>query len=194
MPLPEHSCSLSPANQKILLEIARASIRHGLARGKPVPVDLGTLPPELAVERATFVTLERQGELRGCIGCLEAFRPLAVDIAANAFAAAFRDSRFPPVSAEEFDGLEIHLSLLTPPEPLPFSSEADLLSQLVPGVDGLILEEGPLRGTFLPAVWEHLPEPEAFLWHLKVKAGLSGNHWSPAMRVHRYRTELIKEA
>ena len=194
MPLPEHSCNLSPANQKILLEIARASIRNGLARGKPVPVDLGTLPAELAVERATFVTLELRGELRGCIGCLEAFRPLAVDIAANAFAAAFRDARFPPVAADEFDDLEIHLSLLTPPEPLQFSSEADLLSQLVPGVDGLILQEGPRRGTFLPAVWENLPEPEAFLWHLKLKAGMPGNHWSPALKVSRYRTELIKEA
>jgi len=193
MPLPEHSCSLSPANQKILLEIARASIRHGLARGKPVPVDLGTLPPELAVERATFVTLERQGELRGCIGCLEAFRPLAVDIAANAFSAAFRDNRFPPVTPEEFDGLEIHLSLLTPPEPLVFSSEADLLSQLVPGVDGLILEKGLRRGTFLPTVWEDLPEPKAFLRHLKLKAGLPDHHETAGLKAFRYRTERIEE-
>lgn len=190
----EGHSSLSPSNQRLLLGIARASIRHGLAKGEPVPVDLENLAPELAVERATFVTLTLQGELRGCIGCLRAYRPLAEDIAANAFAAAFRDARFPPVTAGEMDSLELHLSLLTEPEPMAFESEADLLAQLVPGVDGLILEEGPRRGTFLPSVWESLPEPEAFLRHLKLKAGLGGRPWSTAIKAYRYRTESIRES
>jgi len=188
---PENQCSLIQEHQRTLLELAQSSIRHGVAKGKPIPVELAKLPPELATLRATFVTLEQNGDLRGCIGCLEAHRPLAVDIAANAFAAAFRDTRFPPVRAEEIDSLEIHLSLLTPPEPLRFTSEADLISQLVPGRDGLILEEGWNRGTFLPSVWQSLPDPRDFLHHLKRKAGLLGEHWSSTLRVQRYRTEII---
>ncbi|MDP2874764.1 MAG: AmmeMemoRadiSam system protein A [Holophaga sp.] len=184
-------CSLFPEHQRTLLELAKASIRHGIAEGTPIQVELAKLPPELVTPRATFVTLEQNGGLRGCIGCLEAHRPLAVDIAANAFAAAFRDTRFSPVRAEEIDGLEIHLSLLTQPEPLLFTSEADLISQLVPGRDGLILEEGWHRGTFLPSVWESLPDPKEFLHHLKRKAGLSGQHWSSTLRVQRYRAEII---
>lgn len=193
MPLPDASCSLAPAHQHQLLHLARESIRQGLATGEALGVDLASLPPELRVERATFVTLEKQGRLRGCIGCLQAYRPLAVDVAANAFAAAFRDSRFPSVVAAELQELEIHLSLLTPAEPIVFSSEADLLAQLVPGRDGVILEEGPRRSTFLPTVWESLPRPEEFLQHLKLKAGLPARHWSGSLKAYRYRTELIQE-
>ncbi|MFZ1615637.1 MAG: AmmeMemoRadiSam system protein A [Holophaga sp.] len=184
---------LNHANRRILLDLASASIRHGLATGRPIPVDLATLPPALTGPRATFVTLQKHGELRGCIGCLEAHRPLAEDIAANAFAAAFRDSRFAPVTGEEFHHLEIHLSLLTPATPMVFRSEKDLLSQLAPGQDGLIMEEGPHRGTFLPSVWTSLPDPQDFLRHLKLKAGLPGNYWSPSLEVRRYRTESIQE-
>lgn len=184
-------CALSPEQRKLLLDLARDSIRHGLKNRKPMPVELDRLPPELTAQRATFVTLEKKGELRGCIGSLEAVRPLAVDIAANAYAAAFRDPRFPPVAEPEVDELEIHLSLLTPAEPIAFSSEADLIAQLQPGLDGLILEEGGMRGTFLPSVWEGLPEPREFLQHLKLKAGLPAHYWSTTLKIYRYRTETI---
>lgn len=191
MPLNRGDSTLSLENQKFLLELARQSIRHGLANGRPVPVELDTLPAELTVKRATFVTLEKKGELRGCIGCLEPVRPLALDIAVNACAAALRDSRFPPVTPDEVDELDIHLSLLTPAEAITFSSETDLIPQLRPGIDGLILEEGMLRGTFLPAVWDSLPDPKAFFQHLKIKAGLPATYWSNTLKIYRYRTETI---
>jgi AmmeMemoRadiSam system protein A len=109
----------------------------------------------------------------------------------NAYAAAFRDPRFLPVAPDEFADLEIHLSLLTPPEPVEAASEADLLQQLRPGEDGLILQEGSRRATFLPAVWESLPEPQSFVRHLKRKAGLPAEYWSDTLTVFRYRAEHI---
>jgi len=142
--------------------------------------------------RATFVTLQKQGELRGCIGRLEAARPLAEDIAGNAYSAAFEDPRFQPLHESELDGLEIHLSLLTPSEPLAFTSEQDLLDQLRPGEDGLILAEGSRRGTFLPSVWEQLTTPRQFLEHLKLKAGLPASYWSNSIKAWRYRAEVIE--
>lgn len=186
-----NDCSLPAGQQAYLLELAKDSIRHGLRHGKPLPVDLAGLAPELAEKRATFVTLHKHGQLRGCIGMLAAVRPLAEDIARNAYAAAFEDPRFPPVSQAELDEIDIHLSLLTPAEPMQFASEADLLRQLQPGVDGLILAEGSQRGTFLPSVWEQLPQPLDFLRHLKRKAGLPMDYWSDSVQVARYRTEMI---
>lgn len=183
--------SLNKALQQRLLELAKSSIQHGLQTGSPLKIDLTEYPEELTEQRATFVTLQIQHQLRGCIGTLEAYRPLAEDIAENAFSAAFKDPRFPPLQADEFDELEIHLSLLTPAEPISFSSEQDLLAQLQPGIDGLILEEGFHRGTFLPSVWEQLPEPEQFLQHLKQKAGLPADYWSKNIRIYRYRAEMI---
>ena len=185
--------TLSDRHRKILLATARESIAHGLRTGKPLPVDPAEFDPELQEERATFVTLNKQGELRGCIGHLEAIQPLILDVAENAFNAAFKDPRFPPVNAGEFDELEIHVSVLSPPEPMSFSSEADLLRQIRPQVDGLILEDGYYRGTFLPSVWEQLPEPEQFLAHLKMKAGLPPNYWSDTVRLYRYTTESFSE-
>jgi len=183
MPSPEH-CAL-------LLDLAWGSIRHGLDTGRPLPVAQGEVPPELWEPRATFVTLKRHGDLRGCMGRLEATRPLAVDLAGNAFAAAFQDSRFPPLAARELEGLELHISLLTRPEPILFTCEADLLRQLVPGRDGVILEAGARRGTFLPSVWEELPRPEAFLDHLKRKAGLPGHGETAGLKAYRYFTEYV---
>ncbi len=148
--------------------------------------------PELMEERATFVTLEIDGRLRGCIGMLEACRPLAEDVAENAFAAAFRDPRFPPVSPAELDDLEISISVLSPPEEMVFSSEEALLEQIRPGVDGLILQDGFRKGTFLPSVWEQLPEKASFFEHLKLKAGLAPGHWSDTLRVFRYTAEYIQ--
>ena len=173
----------------LLHKVARASIEHGLETGRPLAVDVERYPPPLRERRATFVTLNEHGELRGCIGTLEAIRPLVEDVAHNAFAAAFSDPRFPPVSASELDDIEIHISVLSPATPMQFDSEEDLVHQLRPGVDGLVLEDGYHRGTFLPAVWESLPEPHAFLQHLKLKAGLPANYWSDTIRVSRYTTE-----
>lgn len=178
------------ANERALLnQIALESIKHGLETGQPMSLDLSTLPEKLAEPGAAFVTLNRNGQLRGCIGSLEAYRPLAADVADNAYSAAFRDPRFPPLQASELDGLDLHISVLGKPEPMHFRSETDLVSQLKPGEDGLILEDGYHRGTFLPSVWESLPNPADFLRHLKQKAGLPPDHWSDAVKISRYRTE-----
>jgi len=182
---------MNQQQKQLLLDLAKSSILHGLQSGKPLTVDPAAFPPELLEPRATFVTLHKEHELRGCIGALKAVRPLAEDIAENAFAAAFRDYRFPPLTADEFEQLEIHLSILTPPEPITFGSEEDLLAQLRPGVDGLIIEEGARRGTFLPSVWELLPDARQFLRHLKQKAGLPADYWSDTVRVYRYQAERI---
>lgn len=180
---------LAPTLRRRLIELAWDSIRHGLAQGRPLPVSPREFPPELQAERACFVTLERHGMLRGCIGHLEAMQPLAAEVAENAFNAAFRDPRFPQLEQRELEGLELHLSILTPSRPLAFASEEELVAQLRPGIDGLILEDGFHRGTFLPSVWEQLPEPRQFLRHLKQKAGLAPGYWSPTLRVQRYETE-----
>ena len=183
--------SLTEAEKSELLALARASIQHGLETGAPLPITLNAYSTELTTKRASFVTLERKGQLRGCIGMLEASKPLVQDISENAFAAAFRDPRFPPLSANELSDLDIHISILTPAEAMQFASEADLIRQLQPHVDGLILQEGHRRGTFLPSVWEQLPEPEQFFRHLKQKAGLPSGYWSDSLKVYRYSTEMF---
>ena len=176
--------------QDILLELACRSIIHGLEHGRPPKVSLDTLPSSLVAERASFVTLNTDGgQLRGCIGSLEAYRPLAEDVSHNAWAAAFRDPRFPPLEKDELAGLDIHVSVLGEAEPLEFGSEQELLGLLRPGVDGLILEDNAARGTFLPSVWESLPDPAQFLAHLRLKAGLPADYWSDSLRVWRYTTQ-----
>jgi AmmeMemoRadiSam system protein A len=181
--------TLNPQERVTLLDLARRSIAHGLARNTPLPVDPADYPEALRTQLAAFVTLHLSGELRGCIGHLEAVQPLVRDVAENAYAAAFRDPRFSPVTAQELPELAVHISVLTRPEPMTFGSEAELLAQIRPGVDGLILTEGRARGTFLPAVWESLPRPQDFLNHLKRKAGLPADHWSDRVQVARYATE-----
>jgi AmmeMemoRadiSam system protein A len=175
-----------------LLHIARNAIAKRFASGT---ADLwgGELSPELMEPRATFVTLTIGGSLRGCIGMLEAVRPMAEDVAANAVAAAFEDPRFAPLSLSEVEQVKISISVLSPPEEITFSSEEDLLEQIRPGVDGLILKEGFNRGTFLPSVWEELPEKNLFFEHLKRKAGLPFGYWSDSIRVYRYTTEYFSE-
>jgi len=186
-------------HQQLLLTIAHdaifSKIRRSLGEGgqtlkKKVPT-IGKLPAELMEKRATFVTLTIGGHLRGCIGMLEACRPLAEDVAANARAAAFEDPRFEPLTKKEFEKLEIHISVLSPPEELTFLSEEDVLSQIRLGIDGLILQDGFRRGTFLPSVWEELPSKELFWAHLKRKAGLPADYWSDTLRVFRYTTEYF---
>lgn len=180
----------SPAERESLLALARDSIREGLG-GQRLAVRADDYPPVLRAPGASFVTLQLDFELRGCIGSLEARVPLALDVASNAWNAAFRDPRFDPLTPHEFEGLDIHLSVLTPSQPMQFTSEDDLLGQLRPGVDGLVIEESFRRGTFLPSVWEQLPEPREFLRALKRKAGLPVDFWSASLRVSRYTTVSI---
>lgn len=180
---------LTDEYRKQLKDIAKASIINGLTYGKPLAVDLAGLPEALTEKRATFVTLEKHGQLRGCIGMLEAQRPLAEDIANNSFAAAFSDPRFPALKEHELNELDIHLSILSPAEPIACQSEAELIHQLQPNVDGLILDDGFHRATFLPSVWSSLPNPKDFVTHLKIKAGLPSSYWSEEMRAYRYTTE-----
>ncbi len=149
--------------------------------------------PALRLPGATFVTLTQDGQLRGCIGSLEAWRPLDEDVRANARAAAFSDPRFPPLAKSEFARTRVEVSLLTPPVPLRFIDEADAMRQLRPGIDGVIFEYHGRRGTFLPQVWESLPEPERFLAHLKQKAGFPADFWSREVRLYRYEVQKWKE-
>lgn len=181
--------ALGPDEQRALLDVAWESIRHGLAQGTALRVDPQHYPPALQQPGAGFVTLHKAGALRGCIGHLEATQALVADIADSAFSAAFRDPRFPPLGEHELGELRLDVSVLTPAEPMHFEDEADLLRQIRPGSDGLILEDQGRRGTFLPSVWEQLPEPAQFLAALKQKAGLPASHWSGALRVARYRTQ-----
>ena len=169
---------------QVLLALARDAI----VGGGP-PDSSSTDAAWLREPGASFVTLKLDGELRGCIGTIDAHRPLAEDVARNARAAAYRDPRFPPVSAAELARLQVEVSLLTPREPLAVASEADALSKLRPGVDGIALEFNGASATFLPQVWESLPEPEAFLDALRRKAGLPARFWHPDMRLSRYTVE-----
>ena len=186
--------SIEESDRRQLLKTAWKSIRYGLTAGRALTVDPAEYPALLQALRASFVTLDAHGELRGCIGHLEATQPLIVDVAENAFAAAFRDPRFAPVTADEVDALTLHVSVLSTPQPLTVTGEDDLLTQLRPGVDGLILRDGRHRGTFLPSVWESLPQPRDFLTQLKIKAGLAPDQWSDAIEVARYTTESFGDA
>ncbi|MBI1394948.1 MAG: AmmeMemoRadiSam system protein B [Betaproteobacteria bacterium] len=168
-----------------LLRIARATIARQLGLSLTARED----SPFLRVHGASFVTLTREGALRGCIGSLEAHRPLVDDVKNNARSAAFLDPRFRPLSLREFDGIRVEVSVLSAQEPVAFSSEPELLSRLRPGVDGLVLEYAGHRGTFLPQVWDSLPDPAAFLGHLKRKAGLPADFWASDVRVSRYTVE-----
>ncbi len=182
----------SESQKETLLKLAKASIKHGLETGSPLSVNPKDYEAELAEQGACFVTIKINDDLRGCIGSLEAYRPLIEDVADNAFAAAFRDPRFPKLTDAEYEQLQYHISVLDKPQPMSFESEQDLLQQIRPGIDGLVLQDKHNRGTFLPAVWDSLPEAEDFLRHLKLKAGLSPNYWSDTIKVERYTAEDIE--
>ncbi|MBI5782262.1 MAG: AmmeMemoRadiSam system protein A [Gammaproteobacteria bacterium] len=184
------SSALALPHKQQLLQLAGESIKKGLY-GDTLAVSATDYPEPLRVMRATFVTLHVEAQLRGCIGTLEARRTLVEDVASNAWSAAFRDPRFSALTWPEYERLDIHISILSLPEPMEFASEEELLAQLRPRVDGLIIEEGIYRGTFLPSVWEQLPDPREFLRHLKRKAGLPPDYWSNRLRVQRYTTESI---
>jgi len=179
-----------PEQREVLLGLARESIHHGLAHGRPVPVSVEDYPEALRTIRACFVTLHKHGQLRGCIGHLQATQSLVEDVATNAYAAAFQDPRFAPVQADELPDLELEISVLSETESLPYDDRADLVGKIRPGVDGLILSSANgHRGTFLPSVWESLPSTEQFLQHLVMKAGLPSGFWSDDLEIERYTTE-----
>jgi len=172
------SMNLAKEDKKFLLNLARKSIHHYLSKGKLLEMGPGEIPSkELIEDGACFVTLHKNGELRGCIGSLEAHRPLFIDVIDNAVASAVEDPRFQPLSLRELGKVTISISILTKPKPLPVSSPDDLLKKLIPNKHGLILERGLARATFLPVVWEQLPGKEEFLQHLSMKAGLSSDGW-----------------
>ena len=187
----------SPDRQQLpggeLLRLARSSIEHGSLHGRPLRVSVDDLPAILAAPAATFTTLRLDEKLRGCCGTLEAVRPLAEDVAHSAFQAAFRDTRFDPVSHDEVEQVRLEVSVLSPPQIMTVSSETDLLERLVPGEDGLIIVEGLRRATFLPKVWEIFPDPRQFLAQLKLKCGLPGTYWSEQLEFLRYRTTSFAE-
>jgi hypothetical protein len=174
---------------RVLLTLAR----NAIARHFGLPTVQVETASWLEQPGATFVTLTENGALRGCIGSLEAYRPLLQDVQENALAAAFRDPRFPPLSRAEFPAIRIEVSLLSPSQPIAFADETGLLAQLRPGVDGVVFEYGHHRSTFLPQVWAQLPDPRQFMAHLKRKAGLPADFWAPTVKVYRYTVEKWKE-
>jgi AmmeMemoRadiSam system protein A len=174
-----------------LLAIARGAIAASL--GEPAPRQ-GPVAGWLDQPGASFVTLRQGGELRGCVGSLVAERSLRADVERNALAAAFRDPRFAPLSRREYPGIEVEVSQLSPLEPIAFESEAHALALLRPGVDGVLLEYGEQRGTFLPQVWEQLPDSAEFLANLKRKAGLPVGFWAPGLRLSRYTVHKWRES
>jgi AmmeMemoRadiSam system protein A len=168
--------------RRALLKLGRDSIEHGLTSGTPLSV--ADHPPSAAFAeiRSSFVTLRQSGELRGCIGSLEATSTLAESVARNAFQSAFEDPRFPPLRSGALAALDIEISVLGTLEPMTICSETELLTDLQPMIDGVVLEAGPHRSTFLPKVWEQLPDPREFIGALKSKAGLPDEYWSSDIR------------
>jgi AmmeMemoRadiSam system protein A len=189
---------LNPKQGQVLVRLARWTIMEKL--GQRIPdVESRTLTDALAEKifnqkAATFVTLEMNDQLRGCIGSLIATQSLAADVRQNAESAAFHDPRFAPVSLAEMDRIQIEVSVLTPPQPLNYVDSSDLISCLCPREDGVIIQKGMASATFLPQVWEQLPEPEDFLTHLCRKAGLDGYTWrDTALKVSTYQVQYFKE-
>jgi len=180
--------NLTDSDKNILRDIARQSIAYGLTNQRALPVKTSDFSPLLQTLGASFVTLNLHHQLRGCIGTLEAHQSLVNDVSEHAYAAAFEDPRFNPVTENEINQLDIHISILTPAHAIQFTSEQDLLEQLQPGKDGLILQAGRHKATFLPSVWEQLTASVDFLNHLKVKAGLNKADWPEDIQVLRYST------
>jgi uncharacterized protein len=166
----------------VLLALARAAIAREVGRPRPAPEELAWLR-ELG---ACFITLTHETKLRGCIGTLQAHRPLGEDVKANAVAAAFRDPRFKPLAASEFDAIDVEISLLSALESVNFNDEADALRQLRSGIDGVVFQYGHHKSTFLPQVWKDLAEPADFMAHLKYKAGLPPDFWDHEVKLARY--------
>ncbi len=186
--------TLTSEERSTLLKIARQAI-DAVTHHQSLPkLDLSTLPLVFSEPGATFVTLTRLGELRGCIGALEAYQPLAEDVREHAIAAATEDYRFSPVRADELPEIQIEISRLTPSRPLEYSRLSDLPHLLRPNVDGVVLRDGVRRATFLPQVWEKIPDPEEFLANLCYKMGASPDLWRrKKLEVYIYEVEEFHE-
>lgn len=193
--LPSEAASYSAAEGRSLLTLAREAVRAAATGGGAPRVEIGDLSAPLRENRGSFVTLTVKGELRGCIGHLDAKQPLFQDVLGNARAAALEDPRFPPVTAKEVDRLEIEVSVLTPPQPLSFSSPEDLLRKLQPHRDGVVLQIGDHVATYLPQVWDQIADKSEFLNTLSEKAGCAANAWrGPHTTVFIYQVESFKES
>lgn len=180
---------VSEEHRRLLLAVADEAVRTALVEHRPNLPEPDTFPEGLREPGACFVTLRCGERLLGCIGSMEPRRPLVLDVAANAVAAAFDDPRMPAVTASDYREMEIKISVLTPLEPLDVRSLDELAAAVRPGIDGLLVTAGPARGTFLPSVWEQLPAVEEFLDHLWVKAGLQAGSWPEGIVVERYGTQ-----
>jgi MEMO1 family protein len=185
---------ISDADRKVLLDATKQALEYGVKNGRAPSVDYGPgVSKSLTAMRASFVSLKIAGRLRGCIGTVIAHQPLLPDVVANAYKAGFGDPRFGPLTMEELAELDIEISLLSFPRIMRFNDEADLVSQVRPDKDGLILQDQGRRGLFLPSVWEGIPKAEDFIGHLKRKAGFDTDHWSDDLRVFKYTTETFGE-
>jgi AmmeMemoRadiSam system protein A len=188
------SCTeVNPAEGRQLLGIARRSVEAGLEGARAPNLDREGLRGTLATPRGCFVTLTRNGELRGCMGMIEPPGALAQNTADSAFNAAFRDPRFTPLAPAEAAQTHIEVSVLSGMEPMTVRDRDDLLRQLQPGIDGLLLEDGRYRSVFLPQVWEKMGSAPEFLQRLLKKAGLPGDHWSGTLRFSRFHVASFSE-
>ncbi len=190
----QHQGALTVDERRTLLKLARSSLTHAVKNGTLDPTPVG-LPSALTEKKGSFVTLTIKGELRGCIGNIFPDMPLAQAVIHNAKSAALEDTRFSPVTSDELSAIEVEVSVLSVPQPLKFSSPDDLMRRLRPHVDGVVLNFGLRRSTFLPQVWDQLPDPQDFLDHLSAKAGLARDAWRElGPRVMTYQVEAFKES
>ncbi len=183
--------ALSQSIKQTLLEIAWHSIKNGYQTGHPYCVNLRHYPVELAIPRATFVTLKKNHILRGSYGSLEAIFPLAEDIAENAFAAAYQDPMLPPLRKNELNNIDIYISILSTPQLIVYQTQQELLDQIQPFKDGIILEHKDERATLLPMFWINFPNKHQFIRQLKHKSGLSPDNFSKQLTFYRYTTLLF---
>jgi AmmeMemoRadiSam system protein A len=186
---------LTAEEQQILLRLARQAVESGVKGEALPPVDLSALPPSLREEGSSFVTLTAHGQLRGCIGSLEPYQALAEDVREHAVGAALNDPRFPPLREDELSGIQIEVSRLTHPVPLEYSDANDLLARLHPFVDGVVVRDEFRRATFLPQVWEKIPDPAEFMNNLCYKLGTSPDRWRGRhLEVLTYQVEEFHES
>jgi AmmeMemoRadiSam system protein A len=185
---------LTDGEKQTLLRLAREAMEHGVRGEKMPPLNRDSLTPHLREQGASFVTLTIDGELRGCIGALEAYQPLVDDVREHAMAAAIEDPRFHPVDENELSRIKLEVSCLTAPHPLEYSSSEELRAKLRPHVDGVILRDGFRRATFLPQVWEKIPTPTKFLDQLCAKMGAQPDLWQRTkLQVYIYQVEEFHE-
>ncbi|MFZ2096020.1 MAG: AmmeMemoRadiSam system protein A [Anaerolineales bacterium] len=185
---------LTDNDRSFLLSLARQSIDNYLNNTALPLVEFGILSPILKEQGASFVTLTYRGYLRGCVGALDAYQSLAEDVREHAIAAAFQDYRFPPVQAKEMKDIEIEISYLTQPTPLSYENPNELLEKLRPNIDGVVIQDGMRRATFLPQVWEKIPDPAEFLDQLCMKMGAPADLWrKKKLEIKTYQVEEFHE-